>query len=263
MSFQEAETVEASVAGLGNLLRDSLREPGYARNVDQIYDNMDTDPLIGATSEVGQPASRVELLLHIAPHRLDQPRLKLEAELFCRDHLQEGPQFPDAAGTTFARVCKFEAVVNGIADSDSVTALDDARALLRDAVDAPTSPTRLDRQRADLGDKNLSLFQMWSFPVADPANPLAEIGPARQEAVNILGLGYIAPAEEIVGFAHRLPAGTEAHRPTAWDAGCFASSCWRTGGRTYRLDHDEYGLREVVHNRIKGEHLVASIDTLP
>ena len=53
---------------------------------------------------------------------------------------------------------------------------------------------------------------------------------------------------------------TNAHRPTAWDAGCFAF--WRPGGRTYRLDREEYGLREVVHDRIRGEHLVASIDTI-
>ena len=45
-----------------------------------------------------------------------------------------------------------------------------------------------------------------------------------------------------------------------WDADC--SAWWRPGGRTYRLDRDEYGLREVVHDRIRGEHLVASIDTL-
>ena len=77
----------------------------------------------------------------------------------------------------------------------------------------------------------------------------------------VLGLGYIGAADEVVGFAHRLPAGIEARRPTAWDAGC--STCWRTGGRTYRLDREEYGLREVVHDRIKGEHLFASIQILP
>jgi hypothetical protein len=101
---------------------------------------------------------------------------------------------------------------------------------------------------------------MWSFPVADPVNPLVEVGPTRQEAVNILGLGYIDPTDEVVSFAHQLPAGTEAHRPTAWDAGCF--NCWRIGGHTYRLDRDEHGLLEVVHDRIRGEHLVTSIDTL-
>jgi len=260
MSFQKAEIAEASVAGLANVLRDSLREPDYLRNIDQVYENMDSDPLIAATAVVGQPASRVELLLTIAPHRPDQARLKSEAELFCRDHHQEGPQFPDAANTAFARVCTFESLVNAIADPASPSGLDDARALLRDAIDEPLSSARLTRQRADLDGKNLSRFQMWSFPVADPTNPLAEIGPLRDEAVNILGLGYIDPADEVVGFAHRLPAGIEAHQPTAWDAGRF--TCWRTGGRSYRLDRDEYGLREVVHDRIRGEQLFASIQTL-
>jgi hypothetical protein len=262
MSFHEAEAAEASAAGLATLLRDSLREPSYVRNVDQVFENMDTDPLIGAAPLAGQPASRVELLQTVAPHRMDPSCLREEADLFCRRHQREGPPFPDAANTTFGRVCTFEAVVNGIAAPNSPLDLKDARALLRNAIDAPPSPLRLARQRADLDSKNLSLFQMWSFPVADPASPLVEIGPARGEALDILGLGGIDPTKEIVAFAHRLPAGTPAHRPTAWDAGRFA--CWRTGGLTYRLDRDEYhGLREVVHNRIKGEHLAATIDTLP
>jgi len=260
MSFQEAEAAEASVVGLAALLRESFSEPAYVGNPYQVYDNMDTDPLIGVVPVAGQPASRLELLMGIAPHRADQDVLRAEALIFCRSHLQEGPPFPDAANTTFGRACSFEAMVKGMADSDSAAALSDARALLRDAIDAPPSPLRFTRQRSDLGDKNLSRYQMWSFPVAAPANPLAEIGPARQEALNILGLGCIALGEEVIGFVHRLPAGTEAYRPTAWDAGFFP--WWRSGGRTFRLDRDEYGLREVVHDRIRGEHLVASIDTL-
>lgn len=260
MSFHDAETADPSVAGVANILRDSLSEPAYIRNANQIYDNMDTDPLIGATAAVDQPACRVELLTRVAPHAPDLTLTRAEAELFCRDHLREGPEYPDAAITTFGRVCTFESLAKAIADPSSPAGLDDARALLRDAIDAPPSPTRFARQRADLNGKNLSRFQMWSFPVADPANPFAEIGAARQEAVDILGLGYISPLDEVVGFAHRLPAGTGAHRPTAWDAGCF--NCWRIGGRTYRLDRDEYGLLEVVHDRIRGEHLAVSIDIL-
>jgi hypothetical protein len=260
MSFQDAEAAETSVAGIASLLRDSLREPAYIRNANQVYDNMDTDPLIGPTPAAGEPACRVDLLTRVAAHAPDLLRVRDEAQLFCREHLREGPEFLDAAITTFGRVCTFESLVSAIADPSSPSGLDDARALLRDAIDAPPSPARLARQRADLDGKNLSRFQMWSFPVADPANPLAEIGPERDEAVNVLGLGYIAPADEVVGFAHRLPAGVEAHPPTAWDAGCFP--WWRAGGRAYRLDRDEYGLREVVHDRIRGEHLVASIDTL-
>jgi hypothetical protein len=261
MSFQSAEAAEPSVAGIAPLLRDSLHELTYPPNTNQIYDNMDTDPLIGVTVEAGKPACRVELLKRVVPHVLDLSSMRAETELFCREHLQEGPLFPDIANTTLGRVTTFEAIVKAIADEDSPAGLEDARALLRDAIDAPLSATRLARQRADLADKNLSRFQMWSFPAADPSAPLAEIGPARQEALNILGLGYIGPHEEVVAFAHRLPAGLSAYRPTAWDAGCFV--WWRIGGRTYRLDLDEYGLREVVHERIRGEHLVASIDTLP
>jgi len=200
MSFPEAEAAEASVVGLANHLRDSLREPDYVRNVDQVYDNMDTDPLIGTIAQDGQPASRLELLLSIAPYRLDEPRMRDETALFCRGHLRVGPELPDASNTTFGRVCTFQSLTNAIADPGSPSSLDDARALLRDAIDAPPSPRRLTRQRSDLGGKNLSRYQMWSFPAADPANPLAEIGPARQEALNILGLGYIGPADEVIAL---------------------------------------------------------------
>lgn len=260
MSFHQAEIADSSIAGVANVLLDSLREHTYIRNVNQIYENMDADPLIGDTIGINQPACRVELMVRVAPHVADLPLVRAETELFCRDHLQEGPEIPDVADTTFGRVCTFESLVRAIADPSNPAGLDDARALLRDAIDAPPSPMRLPRQRADLVGKNLSRFQMWSFPAADPANPFAEIGPVRQEAVDILGLGYISPLEEVVSLAHRLPAETGAHRPTAWDAGCF--NCWRIGGRTYRLDRDEYGLLEVVHDPIKGEHLVTSIDTL-
>lgn len=259
MSFHHAEAASPSLTGIAPVLRSSLNEPAYTRNVNQIFDNMDTDPLIGDTATVNLPACRVELLKRVAPHVSDLPRVRAEVELFCWDHQREGPEFPSAANTTFGRICTFESLANAIADPSSPASLDDARALLRDAIDAPPSPTRFVRQCSDLNGKNLSRFQMWSFPVSDPANPFAEVGTARQEAIDILGLGYINPSDEVVGFAHRLPASTPAHRPTAWDAGCF--NCWRIGGRTYRLDLEEYGLLEVVHDRIRGEHLAACIDT--
>lgn len=259
MSFHHAEAASLSLTGIANVLRSSLNEPAYTRNVNQIFDNMDTDTLIEDTAAANFPACRVELLTRVAPHASDLPRVRAEVELFCRAHLREGPKFSNAADTTFGRICTFESLVKAIADPSSPASLDDARALLRDAIDTPPSPTRFFRQCSDLNGKNLSRFQMWSFPVADPANPFAEVGTARQDAIDILGLGYITPSDEVVGFAHRLPAGTPAHRPTAWDAGCF--NCWRIGGRTYRLDREEYGLLEIVHDRIRGEHLAASIDT--
>jgi len=154
--------------------------------------------------------------------------------------------------------------VNAVADPGGILSLDAARAFLRDLIDALPLDSRQKRQRADLAGKNLSLYQMWSFPAADVSNPFSEIGDRRAEVVNILGVGYFAdesPNAELVRFAHTLPAGVTAHLPTAWDA--EFECCWRPKGRTYQLDRDEYGVREVVHVRIAGENLTVAIESIP
>src|SRR2546423_13741030 len=124
MSFQDAEAAETSVAGIETFLRDSLREPAYIRNANQVYDNMDTDPLIGATPAAGGPACRVDLLTRVAAHAPDLLRVRAEAQLFCREHLREGPEFPDATITIFGRVCTFESLAGSIADPSSPAGLD-------------------------------------------------------------------------------------------------------------------------------------------
>ncbi len=260
MPFEDAEATDARLDGVPALLREAVAKADYRRNPHQIFDNMDSDPQIGDLPEADKPASRIELLEVAAVHRADQAEMRDEAVLYCRSHQQEGPPYPDAANITFGRVNRFRSLVNAIADSDSALGVHRAEALLRDVIhDAPPA-TRLERQRSSLAGRILGSRQMWCYPAGDAANPFAEIGNSRIEAVNVLGLGwyaYDAPDDELVRWAHMLPDAIGAYLPTAWDAD--DSVYWRPGGRTYRLDRDDYGVPEVVHNPVAGDNLTAPI----
>lgn len=261
MSFIDAEAEDADLNDLSLLVRNALFEGGYARNQNQAFDNLNSDPLIPDTAEPSKPGSRLELLQFLSPHRTDLAQMRTAIRTFGYARQGQGPFFVDAAVSTFGRVCRFDAIANAIAASDSSLSLEDARALLQDAINDTSSATKLARQRADLAGRRLSSFQMWAFPIADAAAPFAEIGNSRHDAVNILGLGHFgASGDELVRFAHELSASVHPHIPTAWDADC--SVYWRIGGRTFLLDRAEYGLREVVHAPITGDNLVTAIETL-
>jgi hypothetical protein len=267
MSFRDAEATDAILNGISAILRTALEEPGYRRNPHQVYDNMDSDPLIGVLPEAGKPASRVELLQHVQNHRANPPVIPDEVVLFCRAKLQQGPLVSAADSATLGRVQGMRSLVNAVADPTSGLSLRNAEALVRDVVGgASDSARKLAKQRTDLAEKVLSRYQMWCYPAADARNPFREIGTTRADAVKMLGLGYYAynePAAEIVRWAHALPDSIRAHQPTAWDAGADKGNVhWRPGGSTYQLDRDDFGLPEVVHDPVTGENLVAPIETL-
>jgi hypothetical protein len=228
---------------------------------------MDSDPLIGPLPEAGKPASRIELLKQVSKHWANPAGVPDEVVLFCRAHLQEGPLAPATEVASLGRVQSMRSLVNAVADPAGGLSLRNAEALVRDAVAGlADAATKLARQKTDLAGKTLSRFQMWCYPAADHRSPRREIGAGRMDAVNILGLGfyaYDAPGEEVVHWAHALPNSVGAHRPTAWDAGTDRGNVhWRPGGKTYRLDRDDYGLPEVVHNPIKGDDLIAPVEAL-
>ena len=271
MSFQEAEATDVNLNGLSVVLHGALAQPTYGRNPHQVYVNMDTDPLIGPLPLTGKPASRVELLSQTSKHRANPSAIADQVILFCRANLQQGPGFPNAESTTFGHVRRFDALVNAIVDSGRGLSLKNAKALLDDDIRGGSPATRLARQRTDLADYVLSKRQMWAFPVDVPNQPFAQIGTNRDDAVNILGLGHfanVAPADVLVRWAHTLPkpddpATPPARLPTAWDAGADKGNVyWRPGGMSYQLNRDDSGVPEVVHIPIKGEHLVAAIETL-
>ena len=267
MSFRDAEATDATLNGITAILRAALEEPGYRRNPHQVYDNMDSDPLIGMLPEAGKPASRVELLQHVQNHRANPPVIPDEVVLFCRAKLQQGPLVAAADSATLGRVQGMRSLVNAVAAPASALSLHNAEALLRDVVGGVgDSATKLAKQKFELAGKALSRYQMWCYPAADARNPFREIGTTRADAVNMLGLGYYAydePATEIVRWAHALPDSIRAYQPTAWDAGADKGNVhWRPGGSTYRLDRDDFGLLEMIHAPVTGEHLVAPIEAL-
>ena len=267
MSFQDAEASDASLNGISTILRAALEQPGYGRNPHQVYDNMNSDPLIGAQPEAGEPESRSELLLHVKSHRANPSAVPDEVVLFCRANLQQGPASSSSGTLILGRVQSLVSVANAIADQSSALSQSHAEALVRDLVaDGVNTSAKLAKQKLDLAGKALSQYQMWCFLPADPQRPFGELGTSRSEAVNVLGLGYFAfddPAAELVRWAHVLPDTVPAHRPTAWDAGATRGNVhWRPGGRTYQLERDDCGVPEVVHAPIKGEDLSAPIEVL-
>jgi hypothetical protein len=267
MSFRDAEATDATLNGIAAILRTALEESGYRRNPHQVYDNMDSDPLIGILPEAGKPASRVELLQHVQNHRANPPVIPDEVVLFCRAKLQQGPVLSAPDPVTLGRVQGMRSLVNAVADPASALSLRNAEALVRDIVGGAADPaTKLAKQKSELAGKALSRYQMWYYPAADARNPFHEIGTTRAEAVNMLGLGYYAydePAAEIVRWAHALPGSIQAHKPTAWDAGADKGNVhWRPGGSTYQLYRNDFGLPEVVHARVSGDNLIAPIEAL-
>ena len=271
MSFQRAEISDPSLKGISDALQAALVEPAYTRNPHQIYDNMDSDLLIGPLPQAGMPASRIELLRQVSPHRADPSKMPDEVTRFCRANLQQGPGWPGSDRTIFGHVHGFESLVHTLTSPAVSLSLRNSRALLDDVVRGGKPTTRLERQRIELAEFHLSRYQMWSFPVGNSADPFREIGVGRGDAVNALGLGYYAkkaPDMALVRWAHQLPSGQDrtaptARRPTAWDAGSDKGNAyWRPGGMTWRLDRDEVGVSEVVHDPIQGKNLVAAIEVL-
>lgn len=263
MSFQEAENSEQMLQGITDILRQALEEPGYERNPNQVYDNMDADPLINSLPQSGRQHSRVDLLRRVNPLRTNPSAIPGKVVEFCCENLQQGPA---VAHSVFGRVQSLKSLVNTVvgASSGKVDRLFESR--IRDLVfSTDDDATKLARQKLFFSGKNMSQYQMWSYAAADPDNPFSEIGTARADAVDVLGLGVYSNDnnETLVRWAHRLPETIKACQPTAWDAGTDKGNVyWRPGGRTYRLGVDDYGVPEVVHNPIQGEALIAPIKPL-
>lgn len=263
MPFAIAEASDNKFSGLPTALRDAVREPTYVRGEYRIYDNMDSDPLIDSLPAPSGPASRVELLDAIIDQRHDVNAIRVATIQFCRANQRQGPSLPKADSVAFGRVQSFRALLSAIADASSSLTLGAAEALLRNVVTYVPPVHRLSRQRAALRSKRLSRYQMWSYRISDLGHPFREIGATRSDALNALGLGFYSAPDELVRWAHRLPAGGPAFRPTAWDSGAEpGSEHWRPGGSTYRLDRNEYGVEEFVHQPIAGDQLLAAIEPL-
>ena len=263
MSFHVAESADPILRGLPVILRGALTEIDYTPDQHQIYANMDSDPFITPRAEVDKPTCRADLLHHCVPHQSDLMGMRTAVNRFCYANQRQGPIRLTETKSAYGRVQRFDGVLNSLARSDSAADLADIEALLRDLISDGPALTRLDRQRVALNSTPLSQYQIWSYPAGDSDAPYAEIGDDRTEAVNLLGLGFFTDTDELVRWAHELPEPMRAHLPTAWDSAAESGSVyWRPGGRTYRLDRDEFGVVEVVHPLVFGRHLVSAIEPL-
>ena len=267
MSFTLAAKADARLAGIPAQLQVALRQPTYGINADQIFDNLDADPEVPALPTPGWPASRLELLTILlgAGNPADpQECLGITAK-FCLRHLKEGREVKGMPGRVFGRVQAFESLVSSVHDCNSGQTLEQVRANLRAMIQDASPKERFPRQRFGLAGKPLSKRQMWAFSPASAADPFAEIGPTRSEAVNRLGLGQYAAdrSEPLVRWCHELPNAQRALAPTAWDSGVAPGSVyWRPGGRTRPLDGKKPGLPEVIHDPVTGGNLVTAIEPL-
>jgi len=243
-------------------LRTSLRRADYKPEPDQVYEDLDSDPLVPDTPAPRRPASRLALLDELLKVGGD---LKAAANTFCHKHKMKGPEDKRAPAHTLGRVWSFrelsdllQSQVGGVGSAKSAD-------LLRKTIELASLEDQ-EEAFADLwfGDERKP---MWSFYDPDsPHNPLGNLTGGRAATVDRLGLGeyhYKGPDEELVQWGHRLPDGGKAMRPTAWDGGA-KRPYWRPGGRTHPLGttgrfKSDGGLPEVVHAPVKGGDLAVRV----
>lgn len=263
MSFQQTVNANPHLAGTVAQLKSALTTTSYSQNPDQVFDNMDQDPLIDAVTMPGsgRPPSRHDFLqyLNVAP-----PPIGFAVSSFCRTpaHQLRGPTLPDRL---LGRVQRFTAVLNSVTGPRSSLSRTTAQNLIRDGT--ARVPGALARQKVSFKGYKLSAYFMWSYPPKDPLDPYQDIGPTRAIAVNTLGLGYfeqdpVGKTEVLLRWVHELPSAT-ARQPTAWDASSADGNVyWRPGGKTFTLNPGAPGLTEVIHEPVEGQVLVAPMEEL-
>lgn len=267
MSFQDAETSNVRFAGMTDLLRQALTQANYAKNPLQIFDNLDTDPLVPDQPKPGHPRSRVELLEWIEPRRTHSATLAQDVVDFARKNMLQGPPMPLPPSQVYGHVQSVGALVKAVSHPHTSLSLRDAQAFVNDALAALGNPmTIVQRQRSDFAGIALSKYPIWCYPASDENRPFSEIGDSRASAVDHLGLGcffHDQPTERLIRWAHQLPDTVPPLKPTAWDANSSAGNVyWRAGGRTFTLSHGQFGVDEIIHSQITGDLLVHPIQVL-
>jgi hypothetical protein len=267
MPLRDAEATDPSLAGITDDLQTSLHTPAYGPNPHQCFANIDSDPLVSDLPTTGSPASRLDLLRHLAPHRSDPGTFQDQVVTFSRAHCSQGPITPIHASGVYGRVQSLKGLSTAVSGSAGSLSLNASKALIRDLVQIDgNAETRLAVQKLDLTGKLLSTYSVWAYPASRARQPFDDIGETRADAVNALGLGYFAiekPKAELVRWAHRLPGTMNAQQPTVWDANTSAGNVyWGPWGKTCQLALEIPGVSEVVHPPIRGEDLVHPIEEL-
>lgn len=280
MGFDELAT-DPDLAPRIERLKKALEVPGYrlpggaSEAPDQIFENVDLDPLIPDHAEAEGPAARDQLLEALEDAETDV--ILIESFLrFCYSHGQEGPMVEPPAELGHVRSL---AKLADWLSRDSPLDAREVASRLRDAVrlaeqQGQSEPGAASLRRASerhqkllarfLGNRAMSPFPMWSFlgilEAEGPPDGHDSVGSVldsgAENAIRRLGLGHLLDVDEVVGWGHRLPADQEIHRPTAWDAA--DNPHWRPGGTTHPLDGAEpnRGLLEGVHEPIEAKDLI-------
>jgi hypothetical protein len=246
-------------------LRKALLRADYTPD-DQVYRNLDADPLIPDTPRPHRAASRRALLGELLKR---DGHVKSVANDFCHNHKMEGPEDKRAPAHTLGRVWTFGALHRVLkSQSSGVGRSSGGEHLLRTSIRSDS----LDDQQAELELTECWLGEekvpMWAFyDPSSPDNPLRNLTDGRAAVVDRLGLGMYDENEALVQWGHRLSPGKEARTPTAWDGG-VRNPHWRPGGRTFPLSaagsgtgrfKSTDGLPEVVHTPVRGRDLAIRI----
>ena len=245
-------------------LREALRSPDYAHPY-QVFDNMDTDGLV-CDRDSDMPTPRSALIAEL--RAVASPDEMLErTRKFCHRHQQEGPADPTAQAAILGCVQALDKVAEALWDENSQGGPDHVKTHLRQVLGIQDEAERLTVQKQQFADGPLTRYQAWAFHDVPHDDPFATLGLRRVDVVDRLGLGaYEQTTDELVCWTCRLPSGTTAHTPTAWDADADPnwSVFWRPGGRTQPLHESatEQGLPEVVHNSVERQALVKPLTPL-
>lgn len=252
MSFQEAEKGNDQLSGLTkNHLIDALSDDTYTINPNQPFENLNEDSLISTLGEAGDGiASRQSLLTHLT--EFDVKEIKFRTLAFSRQHRQEGPLIDKNEPITVGRVTTLNAIVNGVLESAIHLGLKAAQIIVEEAVmNAPKDS--LNWQKKLLKNKKLGKYQMWVYPTSSKL-PYERVGETRNQVEDSLGLGhYRSEPGSVVTWEHTVEIEQTVYRPTAWDSDL--NPFWRHGGKTFRLDSNEYGEDEFIHDPITGDKL--------
>jgi len=172
---------------------------------------------------------------------------------FCHNHQTLGPEV--RRGRTqfwFGRATPFDALANVLFRRRG------ARNVATDAHVRTNLSRLLTRplaaQRRRLRGKYLAEYLMWVvYQDGHATDPWSGVDMVNEALRNRLGLGHLAQGTAVVYWAHALPSGMTAHKPTALDA--EANQFWEPGGLTKPLHGGGQGLPEAVHRAIMGEQL--------
>lgn len=247
-------------------LKQATEVVSYAKNSNQIFDNMNSDTQIPDSPTTDSPASRSQLIDILEAENSTDDTKNLElVHNFCYGHTQEGETDSVATTATLGRVHDVKTLAGHLhSQKHSGGTPNQILLRLRRLMRIRNPGNRLNLQKSEFGSDKLSKHQMWScYDSRHLDDPFSGLGDSREATVVRLGLGY-KPTDELVRWTHKLPSDIIPHRPTAWDSNVGEwSVLWRPTGKTHPTRSGlGGGFTEVVHNTTTAQNLVMAMEPL-